>query len=277
MITFRTYRSFLVHQRDNGVISKPIKTLKTAPPQPASLYLKHDVEARVDRAVKMAHIEAEIGHLATYYFQGYLLDSAAGLAGAREIAELGHEVTYHFDVLDANDGNWAAAQKEFDSYCVYFADLGHPVKTVCPHGNPTKIRSGWRSNKDFFRSIEVRAKYPDIIDIVIDFPSLMPMGKYISDAGFKLRTIQNISDNDASNTSAMQDGVELSWCSVLDQVKAAQGLILSLHPHRFSDSILAIYIQRYGFKTLKSGYLLVQNLPFAKKIANNFYHLTRRF
>ena len=74
----------------------------------------------------------------------------------KHIATLGHEVAYHYDVLDACNGDFNAAFKEFDRYkTILEVACGQQITTVCPHGNPTKVRDG-RSNKDFFRSDLVR-------------------------------------------------------------------------------------------------------------------------
>lgn len=276
MITFAKYRWFLASLAEQSVQSLPIKSLLTRPPQTGDLYLKHDVETRPKLAARMARIETELGHIATYYFQGDLLETANGKTIAREIAELGHEVAYHFDVLDANDGNWNAAQAEFDRYCAKFAEIDCRVQTICPHGNPTKARDGWKSNKDFFRAAETRAAYPAILDIVVDFPAIFPTGRYVSDAGRKLRLIEDIAGNDTSNTAAMGDGVPLSWEDLPARIGNTDGLVLSLHPHRFATSAVSLYLQKYGFKFLKSAYLAVRRIPFVSKLASRFYYLARR-
>jgi len=275
MITFHTYRQVLTGLAQQGIQSRTIASLHEAGPSAGTLFLKHDVESRVDRALRMAQIEAETGHLATYYFQGDLVEGAASQIKA--IAALGHEVTYHYDVLDACDGDYAAARKAFDGYVTQFAALDCPVTTVCPHGNPTKVRNGWQSNKDFFRDPDVRAAYPDMIDIVVDFPSYFPDGIYVSDAGFQLRVIGQIASNDTSNESAMKDGAPIAWADVAAQVKAANGLVLSAHPHRFQSSALALTLQQKGFAALKKTYMAVRHVPFAKQAASKFYKLTRRF
>lgn len=274
MITFSDYRIILEDLAKGGHRSRTIASLRDQAPQRGSLFLKHDVEARVDRALRMAKIEAEAGHAATYYVQGDLVSGAQDQL--RQIASLGHEVTYHYDVLDACDGDYDAAREEFDRYLTEFADLDCVVTTVCPHGNPTKNRVGWHSNKDFFRNSAVREAYPEVIDIVVDFPDIFPNGTYISDAGFQLRVIGQIATNDKTNESAMKDGDPIAWADVAQLVDQNDGLVLSAHPHRFQESALKLKLQRNGFALLKKTYMAMKHLPFVKQAASKFYKLTRR-
>ncbi|MHA6332444.1 hypothetical protein ACXYL9_02070 [Qipengyuania sp. CAU 1752] len=260
-----------------NIFSKRMDTLHGFQPDRGSLYLKHDVEARIDRAVRMARIEAEEGHCATYYVQGDLLESKGADAQLQEIAGLGHEVSFHYDVLDSNEGDYNAAQAEFAQYCARFTALGNKVTTVCPHGNPTKSRDGWNSNKDFFRSVKVRERYPDMIDIVVDFPSLFPQGRYLSDAGRVLRAIGSISSNDLSNETAMDDGEAIEWEDLAGLVERHCGVVMSIHPHRFYENELAHKGELMAFNALKSAYLKLKHIPIVQSAANRFYKLARKF
>ena len=115
----------------------------------------------------MAYIENKFGLKATYYVQSYLLENEDNTRNLKNLKS-GHEVTYHYDVLDSNNGNFQDAQIEFDKTLIEFEKLGMKVKTVCPHGNPVKKRSGWSSNKDFFRNKFINTRYFEIADIVVN-------------------------------------------------------------------------------------------------------------
>ena len=278
MITFDTYRRVMLELVAAGIRSQPVRVLADSQPAPGMLLIKHDVEDRIDRAVRLAEIEAECGHRATYYLQGRLLLAPGAPEQVRKIADLGHEVTYHYDVLDACDGDYRAATAEFDRYrALIEAASGQPIETVCPHGNPTKLRNGWRSNKDFFRSADTRARYPGMIDIVVDFPARLPQGRYISDAGFTLRVIQNVAGNDQSNESAIADGATIDWRDLKPLIRQSGGLVLSIHPHRIQTSAARLRLQRWRFKALRSGYRLTKRLPLVRKIASRFYTSTQKF
>lgn len=277
MITISQYRRVMTSLADKGILSRTIDSLQVNNAENGGFFIKHDVEDRIERAITLAQIEAQIGHRATYYFQGDLIAGEAGRKAAQEVAALGHEVSYHYDVLDAADGDYEVALEEFAHYLAIFADMGTPVRTVCPHGNPTKLRHGWRSNKDFFRSPIVRTQYPDILDIVVDFPLLCPEGVYISDAGFQLRVIGHIASNDQSNDTAIQDGRPITWSDLAAIVTDAECTVLSIHPHRLDHNVMRLIGRRAVFSVLKAAYTQVKAIPFMRQMASRFYHHTRRF
>ena len=277
MITFSQYQRVMSSFANNDILSQPINSLRVMGPTLGALFIKHDVEDRLDRAVSMGLIEAKMGHRATYYFQADLVASEEGRTAVQELAALGHEVGYHYDVLDAADGDYDAALEDFDRCLGMFANMGMPVSTVCPHGNPTKLRQGWKSNKDFFRNPIVRARYPNILDIVVDFPNLCPEGIYISDAGFQLRIINHIATNDQSNETAIADGQPVAWGGLSSILGDAKCLVLSVHPHRLEHSAFRLYSRRVVFYGLKKFYSRVKFVPFMREFANRFYRVTRRF
>jgi len=169
------------------------------------LVVKHDVETNVAKALELAKIEHRYNIKATYYIQADLLEE--NKEKLQEIAALGHEIAYHYDVLDANDGNYEAAIKEFQKHLDTFRSLGFTIKTVCPHGNPIKIRDGWSSNKDFFKNDRVNATFPDILDIVVHLPKIVKKEyAYISDAGYSFKKIANIYDNDRKDFGDTKKG-----------------------------------------------------------------------
>lgn len=277
MLTFSQYQSVLRDLCKAGIQSRTIRSLHEQGPLKGEIFIKHDVEARVDRALKLAEIEALEGHQATYYFQGELLCREATQACIQKICCLGHEVALHYDVLDANEGNFKSAIQQFRHFLADLEQQSCPVQTVCPHGNPTKLRSGWLSNKDFFRNSDVRREFPGIIDIVVDFKLIFKDGTYLSDAGFNLRKIQNIDTNDESNASAMNDGLEIYWDQVIDEVRSGQGLVLSVHPHRIEESKARLYLSKLVFISLRKIYKKTKNIVVVRQLADRFYSYTRRF
>jgi hypothetical protein len=276
MITFKAYKQHLKALSQVGIHSRAVETLWDRPPGDQDIFIKHDVEARVDKALKMARIEAAEGHQATYYFQGDLLESKKTQQCIQDIKKLGHEASLHYDVLDANDGDYGASLTQFKGFLADLDALGCPVRSVCPHGNPTKLRDGWKSNKDFFKHPKIREEFSEIIDVVVDFPKWFSKGQYVSDAGFALRKIGNISANDKSSDTAMNDGDAVEWDSLANIAKSAQGLVLSVHPHRFKNSQLSLKLRKILFLFIKKSYLLVRNLPLVPKIANKFYSIARK-
>jgi hypothetical protein len=67
------------------------------------LILRHDVDASLEAALKMAKIEHELGIRSTYFvlfsYKFYNLLERDDLATLREISKLGHEIGLHYDVV----------------------------------------------------------------------------------------------------------------------------------------------------------------------------------
>lgn len=61
--------------------------------------MKHDVETNPIKALKLAFIENKYSLVGTYYIQANLLNSDKNVAVLKRIQKLGHEVTYHHDVM----------------------------------------------------------------------------------------------------------------------------------------------------------------------------------
>jgi hypothetical protein len=236
------------------------------------LVIKHDVEVAPLKALHMARIEAKYGIAATYYVQSYLLDESADIF--KEIQNLGHELTYHYDVLDANNGDYDKALEEFQQTVDRFEEREFPVKTVCPHGNPVMKRCGWSSNKDFFRNSTIKEKYQNIFDIVVDLPKVFDEEVvYISDAGFGWKQIVNVDSNDVKN----QGDIDLKTISGVGKVLTSNTkVIVSSHPHRWENSLLKAYFNLFRFKLLRNAARFLVKIPFIKSILSRFYYLAKK-
>jgi len=237
--------------------------------------IKHDVETNVKKALKLALIEYKYGLSATYYVQSYLIENDENVKILKEISRLGHEVTYHYDVLDSNNGDFSLAEIEFDETLIKFENIGMKVRTVCPHGNPVKKRFGWTSNKDFFRNKSINSKYSEIADIVINPEKFINNGLiYISDAGFGWKKITDISNND-NNQSKDEDLKSLN--SVINLIQdSSKTLIISAHPHRWGKYKVIAFFHRNIFFTLRTSVRILTKIPFFKKIISKFYYLAKK-
>lgn len=231
--------------------------------------VKHDVETNVSKALKLAKIEDKYNIKATYYVQSYLLrDNKADLI---EISRLGHEVSYHYDVLDSNNGNYKYAISEFLKTLNDFKELGFIVNTVCPHGNPIINRDGWSSNKDFFRDIDISNMFPDILDIIVHLPLRLAKNYvYISDAAYSWKIISNVEDNDIKNKGDMEIK---DFFEVLSN--NTECLIISTHPHRWQSFKILVISKIIMFKIIKFIAILVSRIPFVKNIMSKYYYLSK--
>lgn len=86
--------------------------------------LKHDIESTVFKAYKLAEIEQKYGHRGTYYAHACLLDDPNNVKLLKKMQSMGHEISYHYDVMDSNHGNLDNAIVEFEYNRKRFEELG---------------------------------------------------------------------------------------------------------------------------------------------------------
>ena len=241
-------------------------------PKSVDLIIKHDVESEAPRALEIAKIEHKYGLKATYYFQADIVISHPEIV--KTIFALGHEVGYHYDVMDAQHGNLILAIDEFKFNLGIFEGVGCKVETVCPHGNPMMQRDGWTSNKDFFREKDVQNLFPEITDIIIMAKKMFggELG-YVTDAGYSWKLVAAIDENDRVDS---KDTELNELCPFLSSTEC-KPVIISSHPHRWQDSQIRAFYQKFIFKCLRTSAQVLSNIPFVYKFISRFYYVARRF
>lgn len=127
--TLRAYRDLCT-----TVLSKyPVITVREYlknQPETCAIF-RHDVDKRPQNALEMAKLENLLGLRSTYYFRTVkdFFDPEVIL----KIHELGHEVGYHYEVLDTASGDFENAINLFEDNLHRFPC---EVDTICMHGNP---------------------------------------------------------------------------------------------------------------------------------------------
>jgi hypothetical protein len=137
------------------------------------IILRHDVDRKPLQSLRAAEIENEAKIRGTYYFRvenGRFPDQVI-----RRVAELGHEIGYHYEDLNATGGNVEAALASFQSNLANLREIS-PIRTICMHGSPLSRhdnRNMWvtKSYKEFGI---IGEPYLDV-----DFDEVM----YLSDTG----------------------------------------------------------------------------------------------
>ena len=111
--------------------------------------LRHDVDLLPQNSLAFAKIQHELGIKASYYFR--IVPESYNEKIIAEIADLGHEIGYHYEDLTLTNGD---IDKAYDSFCRNLEKLRkrYPVKTICMHGSP---RSKWDS-KDLWKHYNYR-------------------------------------------------------------------------------------------------------------------------
>lgn len=241
----------------------------------AYLVLKHDVETDVPKALKMAQIEQKYGHHGTYYVQAYLLNEK-NIKILKQIQAMGHEVSYHYDVMDSCHGDLEKAIQEFEGNIRLFEKNGFKIETLCQHGNPIVERVGYTSNRDFFRSERVQKLYPKLSDIMVNYKKLHNTDYlYFSDAGRKFKMIYDPITNDIVN-SEDKDICFKDLNELLKNLSKEGRYIISTHPHRWTKTAALYILKSTIFKIVKFFAKLLIKIPFMKKFMSKYYYLAKK-
>lgn len=112
--------------------------------------LRHDVDLRAVNSLHTAELENELGVCATYYFRVVPESNQPDII--RRIAELGHEIGYHYEDMSIADGDVSKAYAHFCEQLAYFRTF-YPVRTICMHGAPTSRYDG----RDLWKTYEYHA------------------------------------------------------------------------------------------------------------------------
>ena len=196
------------------------------------LTLRHDVDRAPDRSLALAHLEAEEGYRATYYFR--TREIASRHHAISDISALGHRIGYHYECLTTSRGDLAAAYDDFRHNLDALRQLAE-VSTACAHGSP---RSPWDS-QELWNHYDIHAlgiDYEPMLDT--DFSRTL----YLTDTGrrwdgFAVAVRDKVS---AQQTSWEQEG--LRFHRTADIIRALgqpdhpihrHPLLVNTHPQRW--------------------------------------------
>lgn len=143
-------------------------------PDRASTVLRHDVDRRPGQAVRMAVAEARMGVRASYYFR---CDGSGRfpVPACREVADLGHEIGYHYEDLARCRGDRDRARREFTGHLEALRAIA-PCVTVVMHGSPLS-----RFNNSDLLDERDLPRWGLIGEGILSFRALAPL--YFTDAG----------------------------------------------------------------------------------------------
>ena len=212
--------------------------------------LKHDVETKVKKSVAIAKLECDLGVVSTYYVQGYLLLNDRNLRFLRQIQSYGHEVAYHYDVLDNNQGDWHAAAEEFKYYLGLFKMNGFTVDHVCQHGNPLTTRVGYTSNRDFLRNNENKREF-GVIDFMLHTSDLLNRDvRFYSDYGYSFKHIKHFEKSDKSRPQ--EENFDELNCFFASW---GESIAISTHTHRWIKSEIVFRFRLQLWSSLRKVYI----------------------
>lgn len=204
-----------------------VESYLTEPTPNKFIVLRHDVDKMPENALKMAKIENEYDISATYYFRAVKKVFKPDII--KEIAGLGHEIGYHYEVLVKAKGDGKEAIEIFKRELSEFRDLC-TIQTICMHGNSL---SRW-DNRDLWKVYDFR-DFGIIGEayLSIDFDKVI----YISDSGgcWNNRRLR-VKDRVVSNST--QSLKIKSTNDVIELIKsnAIEKMCILAHPDRWNNS-----------------------------------------
>lgn len=209
--------------------------------------LRHDVDLHAERSLATARIEAELGIRASYYFR--VVPQSNQPAIIKAIADLGHEIGYHYEDMAICGGDVVKAKQHFEKQLAYFRQF-YPVKTICMHGAPQSQFDG----KELWNVCDYR-DYGIIGEpyFDVDYSEVF----YLTDTGRRWDGF-NVSVRD--KIPVYQDKwSKKGWQfhSTNDIIKAVDSgqfpskVLITTHPQRWTDSRWA-WIKEYVTQTAKN-------------------------
>jgi len=201
--------------------------------------IRHDVDRKPTNALKMAHLEHEMGIVSTYYFR--IKKNTFIPAIIKEIESLGHEIGYHYECLSDENGNVEKALELFKNDLSKFRSIAN-VKTISMHGRPLKPydnRDIWR-NASNYNILQKELKILGEIYLEIDYRDIA----YINDTG------RNWTSSKSNRRDKVNSDIECNFennTELIDAIKSErfQKVVFQIHPERWSYNSVEYYSQKF--------------------------------
>lgn len=130
--TVQTYRELLRALINNNYQFQTFEDF-IVNPEKKCVVLRHDVDLLPKNSLVFAQIQASKGIKGTYYFRA--VPESWDKKIILKIADLGHEIGYHYECLTTTQGNLNSGIQDFRNNLFALRELV-PVSTICMHGSP---------------------------------------------------------------------------------------------------------------------------------------------
>ena len=269
--TLHTYSELLLALKNAGYIFLTFEEWCDGKTLGKFVILRHDVDLKAGHSLATAQIENEMGIKSTYYFRVFPQSNQPEKIKA--MAELGHEIGYHYEDLSLFAGDTEKAIQHFEMQLAHFRQF-YPVRTVCMHGSPTSRFD----NRDLWKNYNYR-DFGIIGEPYFDFltPHPSPLQwereKSSSENSARMKSSEvlyftdtarmwdgdkfNIRDkaNQLTNSPIHQSTHPVIH-STFDFIKwlktnPAQSMMITTHPQRWTDNQLE-WVKEFVFQSMKN-------------------------
>ena len=231
-----TYHRLLTALKENGYEFFTFEEYCSGEKSDKVVILRHDVDKKPANSVALAEIEASLGIHATYYFR--IVPESNQPDFIRRIAELGHEIGYHYEDLTICKGDTEKAYESFQKNLAYFRTY-YPVKTISMHGSP----AGKYDNRDIWNHYDYRdfdiigEPYFDFLDENVNEPDGSRF--YFTDtAGMWDGDKYNVRDKAIGQSADNKVKVHTTGDLIrfLTHSASAREVMINTHPQRWTDN-----------------------------------------
>ena len=195
------------------------------------IILRHDIDKDPSSSLVTAILEQELGIVGSYYVRA--VPESWDEKIIQQIANLRHEIGYHYESMTTCNGNMDMAFADFKMNLDKFRQFV-PVTTICMHGSP---RSKWDS-RDLWEKFDYKTlgiigePYFDI-----DFSKVF----YLTDTGRRWDGFKVSMRDKIPQYQERWEKEGLAFHSTQDIIRAAnegrlpQQIMITVHPQRWAD------------------------------------------
>lgn len=262
--SYSVYRQLLESIRNAGYDFYTFEDWCNGKAKGRFVILRHDVDLRAAHSLATAKIEAEMGIRSSYYFR--VVPQSNQPTIIRAIAELNHEIGYHYEDMTIFNGDLEKSMSHFIKQLEYFRQF-YPVRTISMHGSPA---SKW-DNRDLWKTNNYR-DYGIIGEPYLDLLTHDSLSKgeitYLTDTArmwdgdkynVRDKRILDVKEVRATNRKKKVNIHStfdfINWLKTKPPVNA---MMITTHPQRWTDNTLEWFIE-YFMQNLKN---LVKQLFF---------------
>jgi len=249
--TLDKYRELVAALLGAGYVPQAVEDYLRAPAARPAL-LRHDVDRRPRNALAMARLEHALGVRSTYYVR--TTRSVLSPALVRELAALGHEVGYHYEVLSRTRGDRQAARRLFAAELASLRELV-PIATAAAHGSPL---SPW-NNLDLWDSGNRPANFSLAGEAYLD----IDYGRvaYYTDTGRSWASGRtNLRDRPGEGSGRLPTAHGTDELIELVAARAWPACCVQTHPERWSGSLVGLAGSAAFDYAVNSAKLLIRAL-----------------
>lgn len=237
--TIKKYKELCNAMKENYKVVSVLEYLLN-PPEKAVI-LRHDVDVDPNKALEMALLENKLGISATYYFR--VIPQIFKPEIIKKIRGMGHEIGYHYEVLDKAKGDFNTAIKLFEQELENFREVCD-IKTICMHGNPL---SRW-NNRDLWEKYNFR-DYGILGEayMSLDYSKVM----YFTETGRDWSGRYSLKDRVTAVNPFLNKIESTDDIIALIRKNEIEDMCILVHPKRWSDSVIP-WLNEFAFQSVKN-------------------------